>query len=277
MFRTRLISGIVIAVLIAVFTYIGGLPLLAFLLLVSLRGMFELYRATGVLTDNKRIDPVTGIAYAFCVIYYVLLYVTGGNMFFSVFVMAVFLLVLLASYVFTFPRYNAKDIVFTFFGLFYVGVMISFYYLTRCESDGIFVVWLILASSWLCDVFAYLTGMTLGRHKLAPVLSPKKSIEGSVGGIVIPAIIACIYGYIIGRYYTPGYAVAPVFAVLTAIGAAASQIGDLSASAIKRNFEIKDYGELIPGHGGVLDRFDSLIFTAPMIYFVAVLMVSKGF
>ncbi len=276
MFRTRLISGVIIAVTIAAFTYVGGLPLLVLLLLVSVRGMFEFYRATGVLKDKKRVDPVTGIAYAFCALYYALLYIYGGDMFWCVFVTVVFLLVLLASYVFTFPRYSAKEMVFTFFGFFYVGVMISFYYLTRAEADGIYIVWLILAASWLCDVFAYLTGMTLGRHKLAPVLSPKKSIEGSVGGILIPAVIAGIYAYLISRYYDPGYPIVPVFAALTAIGSAASQVGDLSASAVKRNFEIKDYGELIPGHGGILDRFDSLIFTAPMVFFVAKLIISKG-
>ncbi len=273
MFRTRLISGIIIAVSIAVFTYFGGIWLLALLMLASVRGMFELYRATGVLAEGKRIDLITGIAYFFCIAYFAALYITGQAMFTVVSATVFFLLVLLAAYVFTFPKYDAKQIAFTFFGFFYVGVMISFYYLTRSTEHGIFIVWLILAGSWLCDVFAYLTGMTLGRHKLAPVLSPKKSIEGSVGGIVLPALIAFAYGYIISRYYDPGYPVAPVFAILTAAGAAASQIGDLSASAVKRNFGIKDYGELIPGHGGVLDRFDSLIFTAPIIYFIAVLMI----
>ena len=187
----------------------------------------------------------------------------------------VFLMILLAVYVFTFPRYKAKDIIFTFFGFFYVGVMISFYYLTRCEKDGIFIVWLILAGSWLCDVFAYFTGMALGKHKLAPVLSPKKSIEGSIGGIVIPALIAGVYAWVLGRYYQPSYPLIPVFVIITAVAAAASQIGDLSASAIKRNFDIKDYGDIIPGHGGILDRFDSLIFTAPMVYFVAVCIISQ--
>ncbi|MBQ6129480.1 MAG: phosphatidate cytidylyltransferase [Lachnospiraceae bacterium] len=275
MFRTRLISGIIIAISIAVFTYIGGIWLLALLLLASLRGMFELYRATGVLEEGKRINLITGIAYVFCALYYAVLYAEGGNVFWVVFTTVLFLLILLAAYVFTFPKYDAKQIAFTFLGFFYVGVMISFYYLTRSESDGIFIVWLILAGSWLCDVCAYATGMTLGRHKLAPVLSPKKSVEGSVGGIVIPAVIAFVYGYVISRFYSPSYPVAPMFAILTAVGAAASQIGDLSASAIKRNVGIKDYGELIPGHGGVLDRFDSLIFTAPMIYFVAVMLIKR--
>ena len=275
MFKARLISGIIIAVSIALFTWVGGIWLLLFLLAASLVGMFEFYRATGVLTDGKRMDPATLAGYSFCVIYYVLLYFGGNAMFDIVISSVVFLMILLAVYVFTFPRYKAKDIIFTFFGFFYVGVMISFYYLTRCEKDGIFIVWLILAGSWLCDVFAYFTGMALGKHKLAPVLSPKKSIEGSIGGIVIPALIAGVYAWVLGRYYQPSYPLIPVFVIITAVAAAASQIGDLSASAIKRNFDIKDYGDIIPGHGGILDRFDSLIFTAPMVYFVAVCIISQ--
>ena len=145
MFRTRLISGIIIAISIAVFTYIGGIWLLALLLLASLRGMFELYRATGVLEEGKRINLITGIAYVFCALYYAVLYAEGGNVFWVVFTTVLFLLILLAAYVFTFPKYDAKQIAFTFLGFFYVGVMISFYYLTRSESDGIFIVWLILA------------------------------------------------------------------------------------------------------------------------------------
>ena len=275
MFKARLISGIIIAVSIALFTWIGGIWLLLLLLAASLVGMFEFYRATGVLTDGKRMDPATFAGYSFCVIYYVLLYFGGNAMFDIVISSVVFLMILLAVYVFTFPRYKAKDIIFTFFGFFYVGVMISFYYLTRCEKDGIFIVWLILAGSWLCDVFAYFTGMALGKHKLAPVLSPKKSIEGSIGGIVIPALIAGVYAWVLGRYYQPSYPLITVFVIITAVAAAASQIGDLSASAIKRNFDIKDYGDIIPGHGGILDRFDSLIFTAPMVYFVAVCIISQ--
>ena len=275
MFRTRLISGIIIAAVIALFTLTGGIWLLLLLLAASLIGMFEFYRATGVLTQGRKIDPATGVGYGFCIVYYLLLYFGKNAMFDLVLACVVCLMVLLATYVFTFPKYKAKEIVFSFFGFFYVGVMISFYYLTRCEKDGIFIVWLILAGSWLCDVFAYFTGMAIGRHKLAPILSPKKSIEGSIGGIVIPAIIAGVYAYILSRYYQPSYPVIPVFVTITAVAAAASQIGDLSASAIKRNFEIKDYGDIIPGHGGILDRFDSLIFTAPMVYFVAVCIISQ--
>ncbi len=270
MFKTRLLSGIVIAIVMIGFTYLGGVYLAAVLLLASLIGMFEFYRATGVLTDGRRIDPVTGIGYAFAVIYYVLMHITGQSMSTLVFTTVVFLLVLLATYVFTFPRYKANDIVSVFYGFFYVGVMISFMYLTRSLPEGIYIVWLILAASWLCDVFAYATGMLFGKHRLCPNLSPKKSVEGAVGGIVLPALVAGVYAYLISPYYQPGYNPVPVFMLLTAVGAAASQLGDLSASAIKRNHDIKDYGSLIPGHGGILDRFDSMIFVAPLVYFIAV-------
>lgn len=276
MFKERLISGIVVAVVTIGLTIAGGVYLLALLLVAALIGMYEFYRATGVLTDGKKIDPATGIAYGFMVVYYALLYLTHQSIFFMVFSIVVFFLVLLATYVFTFPKYDVKDIFFTFSGFFYVGVMLSFMYLTRCTEDGIFTVWLILASSWLCDVFAYFTGMLFGKNRLCPNLSPKKSIEGAVGGVIFPAIIAGVYGYIISRYYTPGYNVILVFALITGLGAMASQLGDLSASAIKRNRDIKDYGSLIPGHGGILDRFDSMIVVAPIVYFIAVCF-AKGF
>ena len=125
---------------------------------------------------------------------------------------------------------------------------------------------LIFLSSWGCDTFAYCTGMLLGRHKLAPVLSPKKSVEGAIGGIAGAALLGVLYGVL-----TKGNI--PIYALICAVGAAASQVGDLAASAVKRQHNIKDYGHLIPGHGGILDRFDSVIVTAPMIYILAVLLM----
>ncbi len=271
MFKTRLISGIIVAVCMLGLTWLGGIYLIAALAVASLIGTYEFYRATGILPEGKRISINTGVAYCFTIICYLFLYFSDDKLFFLIFVTVVYLLVLLALYVFGYPKYNAKDIIFTFFGYFYVGVMLSFLYLTRSLEDGIFIVWLIFTSSWLCDVFAYFTGMLIGKHRLCKELSPKKSVEGAVGGIIIPAVIAGIYGFIIREWYSPGYPVVVACFVITAVGAAVSQLGDLSASAIKRNYNIKDYGTLIPGHGGILDRFDSMIFTAPIIYFTAML------
>lgn len=109
--------------------------------------------------------------------------------------------------------------------------------------------------------------MLFGRHKLAPVLSPKKSIEGAIGGMIGAALLGALYGAVFGTHMEEVGNPVIACCAACAIAAVISQIGDLAASAIKRNHNIKDYGHLIPGHGGILDRFDSMIFTAPAIYF----------
>ena len=121
--------------------------------------------------------------------------------------------------------------------------------------------WLIFLCSWGCDTCAYCVGMLIGKHKMAPVLSPKKSVEGAVGGVAGAVLLGVIYAAA-----TKG----PMaeYALICGVGALISMVGDLAASAIKRNMGIKDYGKLIPGHGGILDRFDSVIFTAPVIYYL---------
>ena len=106
----------------------------------------------------------------------------------------------------------------------------------------------------------------MGKHKMTPELSPKKTKEGAVGGILGAALLGAIYGAVTGGTVW-------AYALICAVGGMISMIGDLSASAIKRNQGIKDYGDLIPGHGGILDRFDSVIFTAPNIYFLCVTLI----
>ena len=116
---------------------------------------------------------------------------------------------------------------------------------------------------------AYLTGILIGKHKIAPVLSPKKTVEGCIGGVVGATLIGLIYSLIFKDDLSKVYD-NPVllFTIVSAVASVVSMIGDMAASAIKRNKDIKDYGSLIPGHGGILDRFDSVIFVAPIIYFL---------
>ena len=268
MFKTRVLSGAIVAAVMLLFTWLGGAYLGLFLMCVSVIGQYEFYHATRVLTEGRYWNILTAVGYGGTVLYYLLLLIPGVIPSASLFVIVLTFVVIMAVYVFNFPKYKAGEVAFAFFGFFYVSIMLSFIYHTRSAGNGIYIVWLIFFSSWFCDVFAYLTGMLLGKHKLAPVLSPKKSIEGAAGGIVFPTIFGAIYGYFISKYAVPDFPMI-TFTILTAIGAGVSQIGDLGASAVKRNFEIKDYGNLIPGHGGILDRFDSVIFTAPMIYFTA--------
>ena len=176
------------------------------------------------------------------------------------------LMLLMALYVFTFPSFKTEEITGAFFGVCYVPVMLSFLYQTRSMHDGAYLVWLIFLCSWGCDTCAYCVGMLIGRHKMAPILSPKKSVEGGVGGVAGAALLGAIYAAATGGKIAE-------YALICAVGALISMVGDLAASAIKRNQGIKDYGKLIPGHGGILDRFDSVIFTAPAIYFLAKLVL----
>ena len=108
---------------------------------------------------------------------------------------------------------------------------------------------------------------------MAPKLSPKKSVEGAVGGVVGAALLGVLYAFAMNRFVPGAEADALQYAILCAVGALISMVGDLAASAIKRNHDIKDYGNLIPGHGGILDRFDSVIFTAPIIYYMAIILL----
>lgn len=258
MFKTRLISGIVL-VIIALATIISGSWILFFTLLaVSLIGMRELYKVMKVSDEHVTVLELVG--YLGAVLYYIAMKADFGN--YGTMAIIISMILILFVYVFGYPKYHAKQVMAAFFGVVYVAVMLSFIYLTRSLPDGKFLVWLIFLCSWGCDTCAYCAGMLIGKHKMAPVLSPKKSIEGAVGGVAGAALLGVIYAAA-----TQGKMAE--YALICAVGALISMVGDLAASAIKRNQNIKDYGKLIPGHGGILDRFDSVIITAPVIYYLA--------
>lgn len=266
MFKTRLLSGIVL-VIIALITVITGQDLLfGVLLVISLIGMSELYKVVDV---HKKLLGFTG--YLAGIAYYVCL--RFGSKEQIVPLIIGFLILLMAVYVFSFPKYIAQQVMFVFFGLFYVALMLSYVYQTRMLPQGAFLVWLIFLCSWGSDTCAYCVGMLMGKHKMAPKLSPKKSVEGGIGGILGAALFGAVYGLAINRFASGADANVLHYAIICGIGSMISQVGDLVASAIKRNHDIKDYGKLIPGHGGILDRFDSVIFTAPIIYYLSVMLM----
>ncbi len=265
MFITRLLSGIVLLAVALVTITSGGWVLFVTLLAVSLIGMRELYRAAGVSREKWNLLEASG--YAGAVLYYLSLALTGEE--FHLPALLTGLVLIMCVYVFTYPRYQAEQVMAAFFGVVYVAVMLSFLYQTRQLAGGAFLVWLIMLCSWGCDTCAYCVGVLFGKHKMAPVLSPKKSVEGAVGGVVGAALLGALYAWAISPW-NPHPAHTPlIYAAICAAGALVSMVGDLAASAIKRQKNIKDYGKLIPGHGGILDRFDSVIFTAPMIYILA--------
>ena len=233
MFKTRLLSGIVLVIAALVLIITGGDVLLISTLIISYIGMFELYRIFHIEKEAVGIIGYLAATVYYCNLKFAFLPDT------MVFVLGVLILMMFA-YVFTYPKYKTEQVLAAFFGVFYVAVMLSYVYQTRMIEAGAYIVWLVFLCSWGCDTCAYCVGMLIGKHKMSPKLSPKKSVE------------------------------VWIMAGISAVGALISMVGDLTASAIKRNYEIKDYGKLIPGHGGILDRFDSVIFTAPIIYFLAV-------
>ena len=267
-FWVRTLSGVIMtAVLITVFV-LGGYVMWAFLMLLSLVGEFEFNRAL-----KLHWGVFAWVGYIATVAYYVLLIVLGGSIEYTLLIFAILLVLDLAVFVITFPRYTLEQTFAGFFNVFYVGVALSFLYIVRIHPpSGAYLVWLVIICSWGCDIFAYLVGMLFGKHPFVPKLSPKKSIEGAIGGIIGSVVIGVVYGFVVQKYI-PDVKLAPlIFGIICIFGAAASQVGDLAASAIKRKVGIKDYGHLIPGHGGVLDRFDSVIMVAPIIFLITIYM-----
>lgn len=161
---------------------------------------------------------------------------------------------------------NFVDIAITGFGIIYIIGFIMFIPLIYMSEHGKLLIWYLAISAWGTDTFAYLVGIKFGKHKLTPI-SPKKSIEGSIGGIVGSTLIAIIYTYFINKICNAGISYLEITGIAVVLSVL-SQIGDLAASSIKRYVDIKDFGKIISGHGGMLDRIDSILFIAPFAYFL---------
>ncbi len=174
------------------------------------------------------------------------------------------LIILFAQVIATDMKTSFKDITYTFIGIFYVVFFIMFVAFINGMPKGNILIWYAILAAWGTDIFAYFIGKSFGKHKFSKV-SPKKSIEGCVGGTIGSVLLMLIYTYIINQSFSTNYS----YLYITGIGILLSlvgQIGDFAASSIKRYVDIKDYSNLIPGHGGMLDRIDSLIFLSPFAY-----------
>lgn len=262
MFWTRLGSGIVLLIIMFTAIFFGGDVLFGLILLTSLIGMYELYRVFHV---EKKIPGIAG--YLTACVYFVLL---RENLIsdYGMMLLAGFLLLLMSFYVIGYPRFQIKQIMAAFLSFFYVAFLLACIYQIRNMESGAYLVWIVFIGSWGSDTCAYAVGRLFGKHKAFPVLSPKKSWEGCAGGVLGAALIGLIYGLIFQtNIQTPTNPVL-LIPLVAGISSVFAQIGDLAASAIKRENDIKDYGTLIPGHGGIMDRFDSVIFIAPAVYYL---------
>ena len=295
--KERIISGVILAAAIIGLGLIGSYPLSMALMLCSVIGYYELTsilcssasskKKKAVEEKKKGFDLIAWPGLVLSVVYY------GGLMFiewryglvntpglvsasdfWTLLILSLDFLLTMGIYVFTFPRRKSSNATGAVAAFLYVPVMMSFLLRTRSLSHGIWLYLLIFICSSVSDVCALAVGMAIGRHKLAPVLSPKKTIEGALGGIAGSALVSCLIAVLIRRF-EPGINAVPVFLIIGICGSIIGQTGDLAASAIKRNHGIKDYGHLIPGHGGIMDRFDSVIFTAPVIYYLSFLLMAR--
>lgn len=274
MFWTRLASGIVLVIIALGALIFGGIPLTLILWAISLVALRELTKALKCATDPKKLNLLELFGMAGVTAYYLVLYLSGSHTLLLMCIVGFFMLEMFL-YVVTFPKFRADQVMAVVFSFLYAPVMLSFVYLTRACTQGIYVVWMILISSWGCDTCAYVVGMLIGKKKIFPRLSPKKSLEGCIGGVLGAALIGWLYGHFFVESAFPDRTVSGMIAIICGVGAIMSMVGDLAASAIKRNNDIKDYGRLIPGHGGIMDRFDSVIVTAPMTFFLTVLLLAN--
>lgn len=264
----RVITGIIGFPIIALFVALGGWWLKTLLVVLAMFGLYEIYNAFA-----GRLKPVHAFGFIFG-FSYILLADWINLPYIYTTLICLFVVCCLIAPVLFFGRVTVSDSAQTILGFFYVPVMITTIFLTRqMRPSGIYSVWLCFIAAWGCDTGAYFTGIMLGKHKLAPELSPKKTIEGLIGGVVTATLLAVCFGYVISHFQAMKGLDMTLFCALAGFfGAILAQFGDLSASAIKRACGIKDFGTIIPGHGGVLDRFDSVLFTAPAVYVVMAIM-----
>ena len=247
---TKRLSSGVIGLILLVFILIKGGNLLYFsLFILSIIGLREFYKAV----ENIKVTPSYIIGYLGTTGIFLSSLIPNINLdlIFTIIVLA--LLIILVTQ----KKYTLKDISLTLFGIVYIP-----YFLFHIGYlDNSIYIYLIFIIAFGTDTFAYISGNMFGKKKLCPTISPNKTVEGFIGGILGSVFLVITYSLY--------FKIKPVWSVvlLSVLSSILSQLGDLAASRIKRITKIKDFGNIMPGHGGVLDRFDSIIFTAPVIYY----------
>lgn len=269
--KTRIISALVALPLVIIPLFFGGILLYGVIAIAILIGLHEFNRAFEV--KSKAIFTLQIIS---TLVMLLVMWLGKEAFYYSAGV--VLIIFSLINYVVLYPKLSLKDVFYGLIGFYYIVMMICHVILVRdIKTYGYLFVWMIFVIAFGSDSSAYFFGVLFGKHPLAKELSPKKTIEGAIGGVVGASILCVIYAFIISNtvldfewYHYIG------FAVMGAIGSVFSQFGDMAASAMKRTAKIKDFGTIMPGHGGIIDRMDSIIFVAPFVYY-ALLFLLKGF
>ncbi len=270
--KTRILSAIFIVGPLLIFLFLGGIPLLVFCLAISAVGMHEFYKG------YEHIDVHAGKYWSFGMLAALYIIIFFGefteldprtyNHILSLWVFGTVCLGLLMTLIR--KDHNILDGPITSLGILYIGYFCAHLLLIDRIYAYSKMVWIVILAAFGCDTFAYFTGYFLGKHKMAPNISPKKTWEGAFGGVIGAVILCGVFGLIM---YGDRGEIFIHCMVMGFFGALFGMAGDLIASAFKRKMGIKDYGNLIPGHGGILDRFDSVILVAPFVYYYILIFI----
>lgn len=257
----RISSAMIVALALAIILLIKNNLITGILfMLISIVAMYEYFGAM-----SKVCKPIKWLGYLSCIIVAIINFIPQQYLLpISMIFIPTTLLILFAHVIATDMRITLKDIAYTILGICYIPVFLMFLSLIDGMKNGKLLLFYIFIASWGTDVFAYCVGIKFGKHKFSKV-SPKKSIEGCIAGTLGAIIIALIYTAVLNNYFAFEYSYLMV-GVITLALSLIGQLGDFSASCIKRYVDIKDYSNLLPGHGGMLDRIDSVLFIAPFAY-----------
>lgn len=247
----RTISAIILLPLFFIIIK-GGLPLYVSAVIVSFIALKEFYEAF----EQAEMKIPKNICYASIGVFFIcnvyklpIVYINA--MFFA--------LIFLLSIRCILAKNTINEMLVSFLGVVYIPFFLNHVILMIDSLYGDYV-WIAFVCAWATDTFAYFSGYFFGKRKLIPSVSPKKTVEGSIGGTVGCIAVSLLFGYLFELQYVH-------VIIMGFFGSVFGQIGDLFASVLKRHIGIKDYSNLIPGHGGMLDRFDSILFTAPFVYY----------
>ena len=259
--KQRIITAVIAALLFVPFVIYGGVPLTVLIYAIAAIGFFEMLKMRNL--SLLSVPGIIGLIGLFAMLMpaewseAVLEATTYSKLEWLMIITALLLIyVVLKKNKFTFD-----DVGYIVASVFYVGV--GFFYFMETREAGLVYIVFALVIVWTTDSGAYFVGRKLGKHKLWPEISPKKTVEGFVGGIVIAVLATIVFQFIVELDVSWG-----VLLLVAVVASIVGQLGDLVESAIKRHYKVKDSGKILPGHGGILDRFDSLLFVLPLLHFL---------
>lgn len=265
----RVLSALIGFPIVMLFFILGDVYLID--VVIAILAIASVYEYLKCFKKNNKAKPIEWICYIVCLIIPFLHVIPKQYLIYTITLgIPLVIFILFLCIITTNLNINIEDIAITLFGIIYIVIFYSFIAIIFGMDNGKTYIWYTVIAAWGSDTCAYLVGKKFGKHKFSQI-SPNKSIEGCIAGIVGVAVLSILYTLILNNCYdfSINYITITVIGIVLGI---IGQIGDFSASSIKRYTGVKDFGNIIPGHGGVLDRFDSLIFIAPFAYFLLMLI-----